>query len=86
MAGIAFLNVVNPKWVKKIDLKKLDLSSTNTCVIGEVFGNYHDGINKMDLDSSQAETLGFYLQEDNDYGLLTKTWKSVIQKIKRKKV
>ena len=41
-AGIAYLNVVKPDWLKKIDLEELDLADGNTCVIGEVFGDFWD--------------------------------------------
>lgn len=79
MAGVAFLNVVKPNWLKKIKLDKLDLHHPNVCVIGEVTGNYGEGISKMGIDDEQAEVLGFYSSDEEEYPTLTKTWKKVLK-------
>ena len=84
-AGIAFLNAVNPNWKKKIKLGRLDLSNSRTCVIGEVYGSYYDGMEEVGIegDSDVAIVLGFKEIEsfDTNYPLLTKVWKQELRKI-----
>ena len=84
-AGIAFLNAVKPNWKKKIDLDRLDLSSDRTCVIGEVYGDYGDGMEKLGIGalSDSAIALGFKEDGvfDKNYPLLTKIWKQELKKI-----
>lgn len=88
-AGIAFLNSIYPGWVKKIKLKNLDLSDKNTCVIGELYDDYFDGISEMGItDNGAARALGFQVnqEEPEDTGIsfdaLTKVWVKEIRKLK----
>lgn len=80
-AGIAFLNVVKPNWLKKIKLNELDLSQSNTCMIGEIYGNYGDGIDSLGLTDEIADLLGFHANSIRTYTLLTKGWKDAIKKL-----
>lgn len=88
-AGVAFLNVIKPKWFKKINLKKLDLSNGYTCIIGELEGEYSKGIEVFGISGAVAEKMGFHsamdnwIDEDKEYSLLTSIWKKVITKLKR---
>lgn len=38
--GIKWLDAVKPRWKKKIDLKKLDISGMKVCILGQVFGDF----------------------------------------------
>lgn len=65
-AGIGYLNVKSPGWQKKVNLRRLDLSNPQHCVLGEVFGTYVRGKNALGLTgadsrSSEVAALGFYL-------------------------
>ncbi|SRR5258708_1979855 len=84
-AGAAFLSVIRPGWVKDIDLKKLDLSNANTCMIGELYGEYSPGIEKIGLDEygDVPEQMGFYAQSTREYKVLTKAWKNFINKVRK---
>ena len=84
-AGIAFLNVVEPDWLKRIDLEKLDLSNSKTCILGEVYGNYYDGRDKLDLNEEIAEKLGFAEEENRpNYKSLTAAWKETLKPMIKK--
>lgn len=80
-AGIAFLNVVKPGWKKEIDLKRLDLSSGNTCMIGELYGDYDEGIITLGIENNTAEVLGFYESDASKYSKLTRAWKMALRKL-----
>ena len=38
--GINWLNKVKPRWKKKIDVESLEMTSSYTCVCGQIFGDY----------------------------------------------
>lgn len=42
--GIKLLDLVEPKWFKKIDPKDFNLASAVQCVLGHVYGEYGDGL------------------------------------------
>jgi len=93
MAGAAFLTAIKPKWYKKIDVKELDLQDGGTCVLGEMYGWYEDGLAELGISEEQAKVLGFTEHSEDDYDDdeietenwfgLTKTWKEVIRKLQR---
>ena len=80
-AGIAFLNVKSPNWLKKIDLEKLDLNEPKLCILGEVYGDYHEAKEKLLANDKQiAEDLAFRTSA-NRYSLLTRLWKNELRKL-----
>lgn len=86
-AGVAFLDVVRPGWYKEINTKELDLAESNVCMLGEIYGSYLDGKSELGLQSTSAESLGFYIDAASGKGMydyLTKSWKQRIAKIRKK--
>lgn len=87
-AGIAFLNVAKPGWEKKIDLDEFDLQNPWTCVLGEVYGNYFDGREKIGMDENDTAPtyLGFCLGKGRkkQYSLLTKIWKEKVENLRKR--
>lgn len=45
--GMALLDDQEPGWYKKISLKELALGSTSYCVLGQVYGDFDDGIRQL---------------------------------------
>ena len=84
-AGAAFLSIVNPKWYKNIDLKRLNLAKMNVCVLGELYDGYENGQVCVGINNSSSEALGFDTENGVDYPLLTKLWKSKIRSLLRRK-
>lgn len=93
-AGAAFLNVVKPNWLKRINLKKLDLASSSVCILGEVYGDYGEATEKLGLENEMAQKLGFvettgegeiseedYPQLIPKYKALTNAWKNFIKRL-----
>ena len=81
-AGVAFLNVVKPNWLKKIDVEKLDLGNKKVCMLGELYGYYDDGISTLGLENKTSATnLGFYGSK-RGYKVLTAAWKNKIAKLR----
>lgn len=93
--GVKFLNAVAPGWQKKINLDKLNLASTECCVVGQVFTTRFQasmdalgiGYDAMDDDLADHLTIVFgfdvYGKELNNYNYddLTREWIRQIQQI-----
>ena len=39
---------VEPDWFKKIDLQRLDMFHCTFCVLGQIFGDYFDGLAQLE--------------------------------------
>ncbi|UJQ86919.1 hypothetical protein SEA_TREAT_84 [Streptomyces phage Treat] len=62
--GIKVLDQQVPNWRQKIDVENLDLGSCSICVLGQVFGDYNDGIEKLNVDGYEHgfNTTGSYAE------------------------
>lgn len=87
--GTALLDRERPGWENMIDLRRLDLASTNDCVLGQVYGAepgfhspYSHGRAMLGIDSFTAAVLhGFSLAAPRDgesYRNLTDEWKHLV--------
>ena len=61
--GTGFLDARVPGWRDKINLKKLDLSSPQFCVLGEIYGYYSTGIDSLFSEGGNPCDYGFELPE-----------------------
>lgn len=46
-AGASLLDVLRPGWAKQINLDALDLSNCSACVLGQLFGHFDAGLEKV---------------------------------------
>jgi hypothetical protein len=60
-------------WYDKIDLDTLDLSTTDLCVLGQLYGSYYVGRRTLGLTRGGAAELGFDGLEE-----LTDAWRRLI--------
>lgn len=75
--GAGLMNDQDPGWFHSIDTIRLDLNSVDDCVLGQRFGDYHDGKAELGLDTDQAEAHGFIFKEvvsKGAYQTLTDRW------------
>jgi hypothetical protein len=88
--GIALLQREHgPDWVEKIDLALLRLENGGCCVLGQVYGDYVDGCEKLGIDSCAyddtnrkgAGHFGFYANGDV-YDSLNLYWQQEIAALK----
>lgn len=80
-AGVAYLTAHDgPEWVKAVNVAKLELSDPNSCVLGQVDGDYTKGIVKRGIQTSWQ--LGFDIN-DESYALLNRIWKATILKLQK---
>lgn len=88
--GAALLDEVNPEWWERINLQTLQMNSFINCVLGQLYGDYHEGSKKLRLnedDDEKARRLGFYPSQewydcsDGDEGYrVTGVWRNLILK------
>ncbi len=45
--GAAILDENKTGWFNRIDFKRFDIAASLDCVLGQVFGNYSDGITSL---------------------------------------
>jgi hypothetical protein len=85
--GMKFLDERISNWTDAIDIDRLRLSSCSRCVLGQLFKDFHYGIDHLDI-SSTARSLGFnvkqgiYADEQRIYKDLTKAWIAALKKRK----
>lgn len=69
------------KWAQKISVPKLDLQSSTSCILGQLYGDeaswdedgYMIGLRELGLDDKESTEYGF-MGPENRYATLTKTW------------
>lgn len=83
-AGAAFLDRKRPGWDREIDLTKLEMNSTNNCVVSQLFGEYLEGCEKLlgsQIDISRRQAYGFtlpYAADSDDWAQLDREWTRLI--------
>jgi hypothetical protein len=83
--------MLGTKWAKKIDPERLALESGSACILGQVFGDYIDGIDELNLRDSNgvsetmARQLGFCADRSHgiEYTGLDAEWKKLLRNRKR---
>lgn len=82
-AGVKFLDgkLGRKKWLKDIDIQKLNLASDKTCIIGETMGGFTAGIDSLGISYDESKELGFYLSPGDRYPMLTAMWQATLYKL-----
>lgn len=64
-AGAAFLDAQRPGWRDRVDATTLSMGSSSRCVLGQLFGDYHVGIEALDVGGEGTSV---------DYGFTCDYW------------
>ncbi len=85
LAGVALLDDKVPNWRDLVNKRFFDINDPRQCVLGQVFGRYCTGINKLGITFRDAKEYGFvtcYCDSSHtflaDYRRLTNTWLQVL--------
>jgi hypothetical protein len=80
--GTALLDEKLPGWWRAINLVRLELNDCQDCLLGQLFGDYDDGLPELGLSDRAAAESGFaepgFLLERTDYPSLGAEWVRVI--------
>ena len=86
--GAAWLDTVKPGWAEVINLRRLDMQESCSCVMGHIYGNFAQRPDRVKPDSA-AEALGFYVaysnagnaaRQDRHYEILDMLWEIEVRK------
>lgn len=77
--GIALLDAKVPEWCAKMQLAHLDLALGRSCVLGQVFGSYYDGLKALGVRNWGEDEGFFVLMKDGAFSGLTRRWKQRIR-------
>lgn len=61
--GAALLDGKFPQWEGSLDLDKLDIKRTDSCVLGQLYGGYYGGVRELglyDFSETAATEHGFW--------------------------
>lgn len=58
-AGAEFLDGIYDEWADTIDVSTLDLTGCTECVLGQLFGGFREGMERLGLSLSVTRVLGF---------------------------
>jgi hypothetical protein len=77
--GAALLDQYRPGWTGEIDVHELRIESGSDCVLGQLYGDYGEGRERIGiLNSTHAEALGFTGGKSGWYGL-NEAWRELIE-------
>lgn len=74
-----------PKWENEINLDRLHLGDIYHCVLGQLYGRFHEGFRVLGLTMPSATEAGFEIEWERDksaqhkYSALTTAWKKFIK-------
>lgn len=80
--GALVLDRMRPGWADGIDLSTLDLGHEDHCVLAHLWGNYWDGVDRLELPylDQQVYRYGFvYELSSDEYRVLDRLWRHVIR-------
>ena len=92
--GVALLDENKPGWVGRISLADLNIGDVQCCVLGQVYGDFHEGIHTLELcggdEGCQEGEYGFdslgnnMAEQMQDFKELQKEWVRVIALLRQK--
>ena len=77
--GAARLDQDLPGWENKVGLERLDIISVDTCILGQCYGTYSDGLLKLRIDVSRARALGFHPRSRSEAQALRESWRHFVE-------
>jgi hypothetical protein len=88
--GALLLDMEVPGWAGRIDDSRLDLAGCPTCILGQLFGSYLDGVISLELNTDAGrwtDDFGFFVlclrrtdeQREAEYQSLRAAWLAEIR-------
>lgn len=82
--GMAKLDKVDPDWIANINLKHLNMANASQCVLGQVFGDYHETMSsseenqgQMPMSATEAAECGFTSRVTEDSSYTSGIWQAL---------
>jgi hypothetical protein len=78
--GVALLDERLPTWRQRVNPDTLDLANGCRCIVGQVLGDYDEGVALLGLSQRDAERYGFFTSGRQTFRSLTEAWQRVISR------
>jgi hypothetical protein len=85
--GAKLMDSKRPGWYRRIKRELLDMAMSSVCILGQNYGWYSEGRERLGLPSGEASKYGFVIPVGMDvqdesfaYSMLTEAWLSEIDK------
>ena len=89
-AGMGLMDQADPDWDRRVDLAILSIRSPARCALGQAFGSFFDGLERLQIAHSSAASYGFSLphytydvaeivDKSRMFRMLDDTWITLIQ-------
>lgn len=76
--GVAMLDRKVPGWATRISLEKLDIASTNQCVVSQLCGSWAGGLEHLGLSRNDARRHGFWFFTPFGYFRANQAWREAV--------
>ncbi|MEV4575898.1 hypothetical protein AB0K16_21900 [Nonomuraea jabiensis] len=63
--GAKLLDRASPFWYRHIDFRQLSMACGGSCILGQVYSDYFDGLHELGLTDSLAVTYGFQIRYED---------------------
>jgi hypothetical protein len=73
--GAALLDERIIGWRDLVDVPRLDVGSACRCILGQVFGDFYDGVHELGISYRSAIRLGFETNSNDEYAALNDAWR-----------
>jgi len=78
--GISLLDADRPGWENEIDLETLDITDGLVCILGQLYGDFFNGLCQLRIPFGGGCFYGFNSQIAVSDGELEQAWKNEIEK------
>lgn len=75
--GAELLDSENPGWAKNMNVDMLLVEDAFRCVLGQIYGYYHDGLYALDMSMTEAADYGFNARFSSDYSVFSQELKTL---------
>lgn len=76
--GVELLDARLPGWRERVNPDTLDLANGCRCIVGQVLGDYDEGVALLGLSQPAAERYGFWASGRQSFSALTDAWRRVL--------
>lgn len=76
--GVMLLDERGPGWANSIDLSTFSISNGDHCILGQLFGSYGYGCDRLGLHDEMAERFGFKVPGQKPWAPIQAEWTRVI--------
>lgn len=81
--GASMLSLVKPGWHRDVHLPLLDIEDYESCILGQVYGNYFRVVNTWGMDFDTAHDFGFQTHSKLDTWRINRAWRAKLVELQR---